>query len=398
MTRIEHGRARLITRGGHDWTSKMQPLAAAIEALGIDSAWLDGEIVVMSPAGVPDFNALQNAIDSASAEAIEYFVFDLPFHAGRDLRQVPVRSRRALLKTLLDAAPSDRVRLSQTFDAPPAQMLEAARRMHLEGIILKRADAPYVSRRSETWLKLKCSLRQEFVVCGFTDRANAAGEVGSLLLGTYESGELVYSGNVGTGWGAKTGRDLYTRLVALETKTPTLAIASIQPGRWSRRTAGSERWVKPSLVVEVSFREWTPEGHIRHAVYEALRADKPAREVRREVASAGPASDAGASASVPQARRRARRRPCASATPTASSTHRPASPSSRSCAITRASPSASCRTSRTGRSRWCAPRKASPASCSSRSTWKRACPACASSMRALWPGHSRCSASTAPMR
>jgi bifunctional non-homologous end joining protein LigD len=292
MTRIERGRARLITRGGHDWTEKMQPLAAAIEALGIDSAWLDGEVVVMSEFGVPDFNALQNAMDKGRSAAIEYFVFDLPFHAGRDLRQVPLVARRAVLKSLLDAANSDRVRLSETFDAPPAQMLEAARQMHLEGIILKRADAPYVSRRSETWLKLKCALRQEFVVCGFTDRANAAGEVGSLLLGTYEKGTLLYSGNVGTGWGAKVGRDLHARLAKLEAAEPTLAISSIQPGRWARRSAGTERWVTPDLVVEVSFREWTPEGHIRHAVFEALRGDKAAKDVSREVAAPLPENEA----------------------------------------------------------------------------------------------------------
>jgi bifunctional non-homologous end joining protein LigD len=293
MTRIEHGNAALITRGGHDWTGKMKALAGAIEALGIDSAWLDGEIVVMNEAGVPDFNALQNAIDKGSGAAIEYFVFDLPFHGGRDLRQVPLRTRRVLLRRLLDGADSDRVRLSQTFDASPAQMLEAARRMQLEGIILKRADAPYVSRRSETWLKLKCALRQEFVVCGFTDRANAAAEVGSLLLGTYEGGQLVYSGNVGTGWGAKTGRDLHARLVKLEVAMPTLDVASIQPGRWSRRTAGAERWIRPELVVEVSFREWTPEGHIRHAVFEGLRIDKPAPEVSRETAVQVAASGLG---------------------------------------------------------------------------------------------------------
>jgi bifunctional non-homologous end joining protein LigD len=203
-----------------------------------------------------------------------------------DLRQVPLRTRRALLKRLLDAAAGDSVRLSQSFDAPPAQMLEAARRMHLEGIILKRADAPYVSQRSETWLKLKCSLRQEFVVCGFADRRGAAGEVGSLLLGTYGQGGLEYSGNVGTGWDAKAGRDLHARLVKIETGRPTLAVASVQPGRWSRRIAGAERWVKPQLVAEVSFREWTPEGHIRHAVFEGLRLDKPATDVHREDATA----------------------------------------------------------------------------------------------------------------
>ncbi|MDQ6640078.1 MAG: non-homologous end-joining DNA ligase, partial [Pseudomonadota bacterium] len=269
MARIDKGRAKLITRGGHDWTSKMKPLAAAIESLGIASAWLDGEIVVMSEAGLPDFNALQNAIDNAASEAILYFVFDLPFHDGQDLRQVPLRSRRALLASLLAAHPSDRVRLSQAFPAPPAQMLEAARQMQLEGIIVKRPDAPYVSRRSESWLKLKCSLRQEFVVCGFTDRSGARGEVGSLLLGTYEEGVLTYAGNVGTGWNARSARDLHVRLVELETKTAALAVASITPGRWSRRTAGAERWVRPELIAEVSFREWTPEGHVRHAVFAA---------------------------------------------------------------------------------------------------------------------------------
>ena len=289
MARVDQGKAKLITRGGHDWTAKMKSLAAAIEALGIESAWIDGEIVVMNEAGVPDFNALQNAMDTSSSDAIDYFVFDLPFHGGRDLRQVPLRARRALLAEVLgrsaNGSSGDRIRLSQTFPATPAQMLEAARSMQLEGIILKRPDAPYVSQRTETWLKLKVSLRQEFVVCGFTDRTGAAGEVGSLLLGTWEGAALVYSGNVGTGWNARTGADLHTRLVKLEVKEPTLDVASIQPGRWSRRTAGAERWVRPELVAEVAFREWTPDGHIRHAVFSSLRFDKPAREVSRETAA-----------------------------------------------------------------------------------------------------------------
>ncbi|HZV92196.1 MAG TPA: DNA ligase D, partial [Caldimonas sp.] len=285
MARIDHGKARLITRGGHDWTAKMRPLAAAVEALGIETAWLDGEIVVMNAAGVPDFSALQNAIDSAAAEDIEYFVFDLPFEGGRDLRAVPLRDRRAVLEQLLEGSRSDRIRLSRTFDAPPAAMLEAARQMGLEGVILKRPDSPYVSRRSDSWIKLKCSLRQEFVVCGFTDRSGAKAEVGSLLLATHEAGGLVYSGNVGTGWDAKTGRDLHARLTAIETSRPTLDVASIEPGRWSRRSAGGERWVRPELVVEVSFREWTPDGHIRHAVFQGLRPDKPAAEVHREYAA-----------------------------------------------------------------------------------------------------------------
>ena len=109
---------------------------------------------------------------------------------------------------------------------------------------------------------------------------------------TWDQGALVYAGNVGTGWNARTARDLHARLAALETTTPTLTIESIAPGRWSRRSAGAERWVGPELVAEVSFREWTPEGHVRHAVFVALRLDKPARDVTREVAAAGPAGAA----------------------------------------------------------------------------------------------------------
>jgi bifunctional non-homologous end joining protein LigD len=302
MARIEGAKARLITRGGHDWTGKMKSLAAAIEALGIDSAWLDGEIVVMGEAGVPEFNALQNAMDTATSDAIEYFVFDLPFHGGRDLRKVPLASRRALLQSLVAPAEGERIRFSQAFPATPAQMLEAAARMQMEGIIIKRPDAPYVSGRSESWLKLKCSLRQEFVVCGFTDRANAAAEVGSLLLGYYVGKVLTYAGNVGTGWNARTGHALHARLCALEVARPLFDAATIQPGRWSRRTAGGERWVKPELVAEVSFREWTPDGHVRHAVFQGLRMDTPASSVTRETAHEAPvAITAGPSAAAKSA-------------------------------------------------------------------------------------------------
>jgi bifunctional non-homologous end joining protein LigD len=287
MARIDRGKARLITRGGHDWSDKMPSLAKEIESLGTGSAWLDGEIVVLNAQGVPDFNALQNAIDTAHAEPIVYFVFDAPFLGGRDMRRVPLWARRAALKALFDERSAAHVRFSQSFDAPVAQVLDAACRMSLEGVMLKRADAPYVSTRSETWLKLKCTLRQEFVVCGFTDRHGAASEVGGLLLGYHENGALRYAGNVGTGWDAATGRKLHATLVTLETDQPPLDPATVKPGRWSKRAAGTERWVKPRLVAEVAFTEWTPEGHIRHGSFVGLRADKPAGAITREAALAG---------------------------------------------------------------------------------------------------------------
>jgi len=295
LARIEHGEVRLFTRKGHDWTAKLKPLAAAVEAMGLDSAWLDGEIVVLDERGQPNFNALQNAFDSARTAGIDYFLFDLPYVDGYDLRQVPLRWRRALLKQSVEADTGEHLRFSADFAGDPASILQSARKLGLEGIVAKRLDAPYVSRRAETWLKIKGGERQELVVGGFVDRAGSAGEAGSLMLGYYdEHGRLQYAGNVGTGWDADTGAGLHERLLKIETKASPFAGEPIVPGRWSRRSTGGERWVKPQLVVEVSFAEWTPDGHVRQAKFEGLRIDKPAREVVREVAAPAPPIEAPA--------------------------------------------------------------------------------------------------------
>ena len=286
MARIANGKARLVTRGGHDWTARMPALAKAIESLGIRSGWLDGEVVVMNEAGMPDFNALQNAFETTRREAIEYFVFDAPFLNGFDLRGVALWSRRAALKAALEGTDNDRVHFSQDFEIAPAQMLDAACKLGLEGVMAKRRDSTYVSGRTETWLKLKCALRQEFVVIGFTDRAGAKAEVGGLLLAYHESGELRYAGSVGTGWSAATGQDLHLKLSAIEVDKPAVDPATVKPGRWSKRAAGSERWVQPIMVVEVGFSDWTPDGHVRHPTFKGLRNDKPASLVTRETATA----------------------------------------------------------------------------------------------------------------
>jgi bifunctional non-homologous end joining protein LigD len=313
LTRVDAaGQATLFTRNGHDWTAKLEPLAAAIQAWsaraggagnaggGPRSSWLDGEIVVLRADGTPDFNALQNAIDSARGEAIRYFLFDLPFHDGHDLRRAPLFARRALLRQLLEAHEAgdddhdQRLRFSADFAADAASLLESARALGLEGIIAKRADAPYVSARSDSWLKLKIGARQEFVIGGFTERQGAAGEVGSLILGVHEaSGALRHAGSVGTGWDAKTAAALRQRLAPLQASASPFAAGSPDPGRWSRRSAGSERWLRPELVAEVRFSGWTPAGHVRHAVFVALRADKPAHEVKREPGTALPPVRAG---------------------------------------------------------------------------------------------------------
>ncbi|MBW8832691.1 MAG: DNA ligase D, partial [Burkholderiales bacterium] len=283
LARIEHDEVRLITRNGNDWTSKLTTLASAVKELGLVSAWLDGEMVVLNKAGVPDFNMLQNAIDNARTKDIVYFVFDVPFLGGMDLRKVPLASRRAVLAELFDRRGSDRIRFSQAFDAPPTQMLEAACRMGLEGVMAKRADAPYVSARTETWLKLKCQMRQEFVVIGFSDRSGVKDEVGGLLLGYHEAGVLRYGGSVGTGWNAAQGRDLHAALARLEVDRPAVDPKTVKPGRWSKGGSSPKRWVKPHMVVEVAFGEWTPDGHVRHPTFRGVREEKPPGAITREL-------------------------------------------------------------------------------------------------------------------
>ncbi|MGI9025944.1 MAG: DNA ligase D [Burkholderiaceae bacterium] len=287
LTRIEKGRPRLITRGGHDWSDKMPDIVDDLGKLGAKSAWLDGEIVVLGKAGVPDFNALQKAFDRKSTDTIVYFLFDVLYLDGYDLRSAPLSERRRVLNAFLNRNASDRVRHSESFDADAASLLSSACAIGLEGIIAKRSDARYESRRTETWLKLKCKQRQEFVVCGFVDRTNGASQVGSLILGIHDdNGKLIPAGSVGTGWSADESHALHQKLIKLQTPQSPFDPSTVkQPGRWSRRVAGSERWLLPRAVAEVEFAEWTPDGQIRHASFVALRTDKPARAITREVAA-----------------------------------------------------------------------------------------------------------------
>ncbi|MBB3192962.1 DNA ligase D [Roseateles terrae] len=306
LTRITKGRVQLITRGGHDWSDRMPTLVKALEGLDLESAWLDGEVVVLGPEGAPEFNRLQNAIGRSGRAGrggpgekdIVYFLFDVPYLQGYDLREVPLRERRRALQALLADQPDEHVRFSEALDAPPDQMLTAACQMRLEGLILKRPDAPYVSARSDTWVKLKCQLRQEFVVVGFTPRSDAPNGLGSLLLAVRDaqgngdgSGDgkgagWRYAGRVGTGWSLAQGGVLRKQLNALETDQPHFTAEDIKRSHWTRRPGGDEHWVRPEMVVEVAFAEWTPDGHIRHAAFQGVREDKPAEEIGMEAAKA----------------------------------------------------------------------------------------------------------------
>jgi len=278
LARIERAKVRLVTRNGNDWTTKLKGVAAAIEKLGIESAWLDGEIVVLGEHGASDFGALQNAFDAGGA-SIRYFVFDLPYWDGHDLRQVPLGERRALLGSLL-AETDGVVRFSEDFESDASDILRNACRLHLEGVIGKRVGSAYVAGRTRDWIKLKCTLRQEFVIGGFTEPQGSRTGLGALLLGIHdERGRLRYAGNVGTGFDVKTLGALRKQLTAIEaTQTPFV----------DKPRAGRATWVEPKLVAEISFSEWTRDGKVRHAVFHGLRSDKPPTAIAREVAAPAP--------------------------------------------------------------------------------------------------------------
>ncbi|MBV4552058.1 DNA ligase D [Pseudomonas sp. SWRI102] len=279
MARIDNGDVRLITRNGHDWTHKLPKQAEALAGLGLESAWLDGEMVVANEQGVPDFQALQNAFDAGSSGKIAYYLFDLPYLNGMDLRNVPVEERRAALAAVLEPNEDPLLRFSDAFEETPEALLNSACQMQMEGLIGKRQGSAYVSRRSNDWIKLKCKNRQEFVVVGFSDPKGARSAFGALLLGLHDvdSGELRYAGKVGTGFNETTLKSIYQQLLPLETKKA--AVVNPPTGY----DAKGVHWLKPQLLAEVAFAEMTKEGSVRHAVFHGLRNDKPAKAITQEL-------------------------------------------------------------------------------------------------------------------
>jgi bifunctional non-homologous end joining protein LigD len=275
LARVESGEVRLITRNANDWTDKLAPLRKELERMKLPDGWYDGEIVVHDDKGKPNFGLLQLAFDGVRTADIVYFVFDAPYCNGYDLRDVPLVERRAALEQVLEKAKSDKVRFSAEFGDNPSELVVAACKVGLEGVIGKRRDSRYVSRRSPEWIKLKCGLRQEFVIGGFTDPKGSRKGVGSLLLGTYDrEGVLRYAGNVGSGFNHASLMDISERLEALRTDKSPFPPRAV-PGR-------QHHWVKPVLVAEVSFSEWTNTGSVRHPVFQGLRSDKPAKGITRE--------------------------------------------------------------------------------------------------------------------
>ena len=279
LTRIDNGKVTCFTRNGHDWTEKLPELETALARLGMRSAWLDGEIVVHDEHSAPDFQALQNAFDHRSTATVVYWIFDLLFLDGEDLRELPVEERRARLAPFLGDDEAPRLRFSEAFDAPPRDLLASVGALGFEGLIGKRKGSIYSARRSPDWIKLKTQQRQEFVIGGFTAPKGSRTGFGALLLGVYpegkKGGDLVYCGNVGTGFDGVNLADIKARLDKLATDRSPFGESGV-PG------SVKAQWVKPQLIAEVSFGEWTRDGRIRHGVFKGLRSDKPTKQIVRE--------------------------------------------------------------------------------------------------------------------
>ncbi len=275
ICRLDKGKARFISRNGHDWTERLPELALAAGDLAVDQAMLDGEVVALNADGTTSFQSLQNVFQTGRTADLVYYVFDILHLDGRDTTGVSLEVRKEILKLVIAESAHKSIRFSDHLQGTGREIIEQACHLHLEGIISKRRNSVYRPGRGLDWLKVKCSQRAEFVVGGFTKPSGKRPHFGALLLGYYDRGKkLIYAGRVGTGFNEKTLADLHKKLTKLKQSQSPYSNLSGTTGQ-----ARDVSWVKPVLVAEIEFSNWTDDRHLRHPTFQGLREDKPANAV-----------------------------------------------------------------------------------------------------------------------
>ncbi|HEY0634551.1 MAG TPA: DNA ligase D [Gammaproteobacteria bacterium] len=270
VAHLDHGTVRLMTRNGHDWTARLRTLARQLALLPATQAIVDGELVALGAGGASSFRELQEALSRKQTDALIYQAFDLVYLEGYDLSAVPLIERKLALRQLLEAAgyeSSGVVRYTDHVQGQGPEIFEQACSLGLEGIIAKRANAPYRSGRGRLWLKVKCTQHAKFVVGGYTPPAGARSGFGALLLGTFRDGQLEYAGRVGTGFSSRQLEQLHGQLQRDEiARSPFAPSASLPAAR-------GVHWVKPRLVIDVGYTERTRDGLLRHPTFLGIRED-----------------------------------------------------------------------------------------------------------------------------
>jgi bifunctional non-homologous end joining protein LigD len=280
---VKDGRkVELWSRNHKPFNERFPEVARAVAKLRSQRVILDGEVCALDKAGKSSFQLLQNAGENPAR--LVYYVFDVLFEGKSDLRELPLTERREHLDTiLLNAVPP--VQPSLSFAQNPAKILQKMREAGAEGAIAKQVDSVYeAGQRSGAWLKIKFHREQEFVVAGYTLPQKSRKHFGSLILGYYKSKRLIFAGHVGTGFSDRTLKEIHARLKKIEIDHPAVEQVQEQSGRWRAKgwKASECRWVKPQLVAQVKFTEWTADGILRHPSFLGLREDKSPREVVRE--------------------------------------------------------------------------------------------------------------------